>query len=168
MKTLDEIIVLLQNRQFLKVRSVCVEILHKDRLNARIWSFLGQAMVGLGNGNMARLCFKRAWLLDPFATWIERALADVDKVGPGQGDKQVLKLIQVPKVKVTATILTKNSERTIVSCIEALRDTVDEIIVVDTGSSDSALDLVKDLNVRVNTSHGYRIFRSSKLCHLAR
>ncbi|GEO26216.1 hypothetical protein AAC03nite_20010 [Alicyclobacillus acidoterrestris] len=149
MKTIDEIVHLVQNRQFSKVRSACVEMLHKDRLNAQAWSFLGQAMVGLGNGKMAKLCFDRAWLFDPFATWVERAISDANSAGVGLGDKQVLKLLQVPKVKVAATVLTKNNERTIPACIEALQSSVDEIVVVDTGSTDSTVDLVKAYDVRL-------------------
>lgn len=40
---------------------------------------------------------------------------------------------------VAANIITKDEERNIVRCIESVRDVVDEIIVVDTGSGDNTL-----------------------------
>ncbi|MDB3892700.1 glycosyltransferase family 2 protein [Candidatus Thioglobus sp.] len=51
--------------------------------------------------------------------------------------------------KISVTILTKNSERYIEECLDALRE-FDEIVVLDNGSTDSTMDLAKNYpNVRI-------------------
>jgi len=45
---------------------------------------------------------------------------------------------------VSANIITKNEEKTIVRCIRSVQDVVDEIIVVDTGSTDDTM--IKAIN----------------------
>jgi len=51
--------------------------------------------------------------------------------------------------KISVTILTKNSERYIEECLNALRE-FDEIVVLDNGSTDDTMDLAKTYsNVRI-------------------
>jgi glycosyltransferase involved in cell wall biosynthesis len=60
-------------------------------------------------------------------------------------------------MKITATIIACNEERNIVRAIESLR-CVDEILVVDSGSTDRTVELATNLGVRVIESHwpGYK------------
>lgn len=53
--------------------------------------------------------------------------------------------------KISAIILTKNSENLIADCIESIRGLVDEIIVIDDSSTDRTADLAKRLGARVET-----------------
>lgn len=46
-------------------------------------------------------------------------------------------------MKVSAVILTKNSENTIIKCLDSIDEIVDEIIIVDDFSEDKTLSLVK-------------------------
>lgn len=46
------------------------------------------------------------------------------------------------KPKITANIICKDSIKTIAACLESLHDIVDEIVVIDTGSSDGTLDIL--------------------------
>lgn len=46
-------------------------------------------------------------------------------------------------------IIVKNEERFLVDCLENVKDIVDEIIVVDTGSSDRTKELAKSTNAKV-------------------
>jgi glycosyltransferase involved in cell wall biosynthesis len=59
-------------------------------------------------------------------------------------------------MKITATIITFNEERNIARAIESLR-CCDEILMLDSGSSDHTLDVAKNLGARVieETWHGY-------------
>lgn len=150
MKSNEQITSLLQQRKFDGVRYACIDRLALNKIDAQAWLFLGQAMVGLKRGNMAKLCFERSVLLDPFATWIQQAWSDAESVGTGREDKQVLKLLETPNVTVSACILTRDSSRTIRQCIQALQDAVDEIIIVDTGSKDDTVDIVESLGVTVH------------------
>ena len=53
-------------------------------------------------------------------------------------------------VRVTLTSIVKNEAPTLSSCLASVRDLVDEIVVVDTGSIDHS----KDIALR----HGARVF----------
>ena len=51
--------------------------------------------------------------------------------------------------KISATIITFNEEAGIAACIESLRDIVDEIIIVDSFSTDSTVEICKALGHHV-------------------
>lgn len=150
MKSNEQIIDLIKKRKYDSVRYASIDRLTINRIDAQAWTFLGQAMIGLKRGNMAKLCIERAALLDPSATWVNQALNDAISVGDGRDDNQVLKLIEFKPTTVSACILTRNSSRTIQQCIEALQNAVDEIIVVDTGSTDNTIQIVESLGVHVH------------------
>src|SRR3984957_6496973 len=59
-------------------------------------------------------------------------------------------------MKITATIITLNEERNVARAIESLR-CCDEILVVDSGSTDRTLELAARLGARVVETpwHGY-------------
>ncbi len=50
---------------------------------------------------------------------------------------------------ISAVIITKNEEIHIANCINSLKDFVDEIIVVDSGSDDNTVSIAENLGVRV-------------------
>ena len=150
MKTNEQIADLIRQRKFDGVRYAAIDRLTLNKLDAQAWLYLGQAMVGLKRGTMAKLCFERSVLLDPFATWIQQAWNDATAVGEGREDKQVLKLLEVSQISVSTCILTRNNSATIRQCIESLRGAVDEIIVVDTGSTDDTVQIVESLGIEVH------------------
>jgi glycosyltransferase involved in cell wall biosynthesis len=52
-------------------------------------------------------------------------------------------------MKISACMIAKNEEKVIARCIESYRDAVDEIIVVDTGSTDQTVAIAKDMGAKV-------------------
>lgn len=54
-------------------------------------------------------------------------------------------------IKISATILTLNEERRIATCLDSLRDIADEIIVVDSGSTDRTVEIARGKGCRVTT-----------------
>ena len=54
-------------------------------------------------------------------------------------------------VKLSATVITRNNERTIARCIESLAF-ADEVIVLDSGSTDGTLDICRALGAKVDTT----------------
>lgn len=50
---------------------------------------------------------------------------------------------------ISATIITLNEERSIVRAIKSLKDLADEIIVIDSGSSDKTVAVAKNLSAKV-------------------
>ena len=52
-------------------------------------------------------------------------------------------------VKISAVIITFNEERNIVRCLQSLEGIADEIVVVDSLSTDATVDLCKPFNARI-------------------
>lgn len=52
-------------------------------------------------------------------------------------------------MKISACMIAKNEEKVIARCIESYREAVDEIIVVDTGSTDQTVAIAKDMGAKV-------------------
>ncbi|AYD45678.1 glycosyltransferase family 2 protein [Yersinia rochesterensis] len=52
---------------------------------------------------------------------------------------------QTPNPTLSAIIIVKDEERCIKRCIDSIINSVDEIIIVDTGSTDSTLDIIKGI-----------------------
>src|SRR3954469_2483712 len=63
-------------------------------------------------------------------------------------------------MKITATIITRDEERNIARAIESLR-CCDEILIVDSGSTDRTVELAKNLGVRVIEA-GWRGYAGQK------
>lgn len=72
--------------------------------------------------------------------------------------------------KISATVITFNEEKHIARCIESLRDIADEIIVVDSFSTDSTTDICEAMGCTVTRRKmkGYgaqRQYATSLTCH---
>ena len=52
---------------------------------------------------------------------------------------------KIEKVTVTCIVLTYNEERCIKRCLDHVIETFDEIIIVDTGSTDNTLSIVSSM-----------------------
>jgi len=60
-------------------------------------------------------------------------------------NEAIARLLQVKKVTVTAAVLVKNEERLIRKCLEHLAPAVDEILVIDTGSTDRTIEIARGM-----------------------
>jgi GT2 family glycosyltransferase/Tfp pilus assembly protein PilF len=65
------------------------------------------------------------------------ALAVREKIGPLQIEKSS------KKGTLSLCMIVKNEEKYLVQCLKSIRDIVDEIIMVDTGSTDKTMDIAK-------------------------
>ncbi len=50
--------------------------------------------------------------------------------------------------RISAALITRNEERYIKACLQSIRDIVDEIVVVDTGSTDKTVSIAGEFNAR--------------------
>lgn len=51
--------------------------------------------------------------------------------------------------KLTLSMIVKNEEKYLRECLESVKDTVDEIVIVDTGSDDKTVEIAKSYNARI-------------------
>jgi len=65
-------------------------------------------------------------------------------------------------MKIAGCVITKNEEENIKRCIESYKDIVDEIIVVDTGSSDNTVEIAKQLGAKVYHYEWHNDFAAAK------
>lgn len=138
----------LQSGQFTLVEQECMELLKRNQTESQLWVFLGEALFHQGYILCAERVFQRALLLDPQATWEKAVFAELRKHDREVRKAELLRediarLLQVQPVTVTAALIVKNEERCIVRCIESIRSAVDEIIVLDTGSTDRTIELLQ-------------------------
>src|SRR3989304_7398638 len=63
--------------------------------------------------------------------------------------ERVKKRLTRPITRLSLCMIVKNEEKNIVPCIEGIRDIVDEIIIVDTGSNDATLELAVKIGAKV-------------------
>lgn len=150
MKTNEQIAEMIRLRQYDGARYACIARITENRLDGQAWSFLGTASLGMQRARTAQLCFERAALLDPYSTSVDNAAKDAANRPPGRIDGRIGKLLATQTTTVSANILTRDNESTIRDCIVAIRDAVDEVVVVDTGSSDRTVEIVESLGVKVH------------------
>ncbi|GMA57580.1 hypothetical protein GCM10025858_20830 [Alicyclobacillus sacchari] len=115
----------------------------KGKLNAQLWEFLGESLEHLGEYDAAWAAYNRAWLLDPQAEWAEPARMRLRERLTGKTPVWIQELLAVPHVTISAAMIAKNEARTIGKAVAALSPAVDEIIVVDTGSTDDTVAIAE-------------------------
>jgi len=134
---------LLQQRHYRQAEHAAMERLREDSLNGQAWVYLGEALLQQGCGTAARRVFERAWLLDPQAAWVPAVQQALAGTPPGSVPSAIDHLLAVPRVTVAAAVMTANDVGTIERCLNSLLNAVDEIVVIDSSSTDGTLELAE-------------------------
>ncbi|SDC50621.1 Glycosyltransferase involved in cell wall bisynthesis [Paenibacillus sp. UNCCL117] len=134
----------LQHRRYAEAEREAIRKIRQTALHPQGWTLLGEALLHQGFGSAARLAFDRAWLLDPQADWVGRVRRHLGEVpgGPERGD--IRQLLQTARPTVAIGIIAKDEERTIARCLSSLRGAADEIVLVDSGSTDRTLAIAAE------------------------
>jgi glycosyltransferase involved in cell wall biosynthesis len=140
---LEPIIEALKTQRYKEAEQLSVEVLQHNRLFAQAWVYLGEALMHQGFGKAARMVFDRAWLLDPQSGWVHAVYQAVRNVPDGPERASIHELLAVEKVTVAAAILAYNNERSLERCLAALIDAVDEIMVIDSYSTDRTVEITR-------------------------
>lgn len=134
---------------FREAQSLCIEAIRTQPTNAQLWVFLGESLECLDRADVAWSAYERAWLLDPQAGWVSHVKSRLQPLDRPTVPNWLRELLEVPKVSVSAAIIAKDEERTIGAAVSALVPAVDEIIVVDTGSTDNTANIARASGARV-------------------
>ena len=137
----------LKTGNWTSAKSNCIQALSRYPVSAQLWVFLAESLEQLNEPSSAWKAYDRAWLLDPQASWIDTVRARLLRYRVGEIKPWLKKLLSVPSVTVSAALIVKNEERIIGQCIERLRPAVDEIVVVDTGSTDNTMNILRDSGI---------------------
>lgn len=141
-KALKTIADTLQKQEYFLAEQRSKEHIRNHPLEAQGWAYLGEALLSRGFGAAARAVFERARLLDPEATWMLSISKELDKREEGPERYDVELLLKTDKVKVSGAVLVRNGEAAIERCIRSLQGAVDEIVVLDYGSTDRTIPIV--------------------------
>jgi tetratricopeptide (TPR) repeat protein len=75
------------------------------------------------------------------------------RLGVGESDSVASEMPSAPakndKPKLSLCMIVKNEERFLRGCLESVKGIVDEIVIVDTGSTDSTLDIAREYGAKI-------------------
>lgn len=133
---------------------------------AHLFNYLGLCHQELGENGKAEISFRKAIDLDPighhqylnlanfYLRLGERTRAsEIIQAGiqrcPQVHELRMLAAGLDHKASVSACLIVKNEEELLPACLESIRNWVDEIIVVDTGSTDRTMEIARSFGAKV-------------------
>ncbi|MCX6835197.1 MAG: tetratricopeptide repeat protein [candidate division Zixibacteria bacterium] len=137
-----------------------------DRHHARVLFWLGEACSETGDTEQAITAFQRSIAIDEASSCaylgLVRLCMHLDRrdeaiktlqIGLTRcSDKQELLMFRDymrERPSISACLIVRNEERLLPECLESIRDWVDEIIIVDTGSTDTTMDIARQYGARI-------------------
>ncbi|MBU6428281.1 MAG: tetratricopeptide repeat protein [Cyanobacteria bacterium REEB65] len=153
---------------FLQVGSVLVEMEAWDKaliaaktavqlmpFDANGYNLLGFILFKLRLFDLAEKCFRKTLEFDPnhktartnLVESIRLAKVERHKV-PSEFD-EIKKLLEVRKPTVALCMIVKNEEKFLADCLESVQGAVDEICIVDTGSTDKTVEIAKRYGAKI-------------------
>ncbi|QQE77140.1 glycosyltransferase family 2 protein [Alicyclobacillus sp. SO9] len=140
---------LIYEKDFQGARDGALSHLQRSKVDGQAWILLGQALRGMYRGDTAIRCFHRAAILNP-AAQLDEEIQKCQHIANGNVDSEVERFLQVPQKRVSAILIVRNEIRTMRKCLAALTGAVDEMIVVDTGSTDGTDTVADEMGARLH------------------
>jgi glycosyltransferase involved in cell wall biosynthesis len=153
---------------FLTVAEQGVEVLEEEPREPVLLNYAGVALYELGALSGARALFEAALRLDPDHPHVHRNLAETTRRARRRKRTPLPKRVAValpglerraeqvadrarPAEGLTLSLcmIVKDEEEMLPRCLAAVRDVVDELIVVDTGSRDRTVEIARDFGAHV-------------------
>ena len=108
------------------------------------WVFLSEVAASTGHRTLARQCAQKATTLAPNWKPARKRLSSI----PGGPDKPTIELSDPPlreglPPRLSVCLIAKNEERFLNGCLESIRGLADQIILVDTGSTDRTVEIAR-------------------------
>jgi len=115
------------------------------------WIFLSEVAASVGHRSMARRCAQKAVALTPNWKPAKRALSSIGD----RPDKPTVDLAEPPfrdgePPRLTVCLIAKNEERFLDGCLKSVRGLADQIVLVDTGSTDRTIEIARSHGAEVH------------------
>jgi tetratricopeptide (TPR) repeat protein len=147
---LNEARELLKQKNFEKAWEATLAAISKRPFHPEAYLLLAEISLAAGDAQNAKLCARRAHDLAPGLSSAKRFLNQTFK---GNSKPQWLKLppaVQDPqKPRLSVCLIVKNEERFLAQCLKSIRDVAQQIIVVDTGSTDGTAGIAKKFGAEI-------------------
>ncbi|WNR43155.1 glycosyltransferase [Paenibacillus roseipurpureus] len=169
MKPINHFTTLIQSHKLQEAEAALFQAIRQTPLDAQLWVMLGETLLLQQQAGAAKRVFDRAWLLDPQAKWVNPIFKRIQQMPPGDPRADIEDLLYVPKVTVTAAILSHNEAANIAKCIHALQGAVDEILLVDSSTDETrriALQFPKVKVIPIVWSDNFGAARNQGLQHV--
>lgn len=120
------------------------------------YNFMGVLLFEMKSYGAAEQFFRRVLELDPDHAGAKESLLDAIRMHQEHGDDEpsesldaVLKLLELKGPTLSLCMIVKNEEPFLDDCLNSVRGVVDEIVVVDTGSTDNTIQIARAHGARV-------------------
>jgi glycosyltransferase involved in cell wall biosynthesis/Tfp pilus assembly protein PilF len=140
---------LLRKKDFRAAWNHCLSALMLRPFHCEAYLLLAEIAQAAGDLTQARNCAERARRLVPDWKPARKFLKSI----PAHGGKSVAwpSLPEIPKTpRLTVCLITKNEEKFLAQCLRSVTDVAQQIVVVDTGSTDRTVEIAKEFNAQVH------------------
>jgi FkbM family methyltransferase len=115
------------------------------------WVFLSEVAVSAGHRTLARRCAQKAVALAPNWKPAKRQLSGI----AGGAEKPTAELSEPPlreglPPRLSVCLIAKNEERFLNGCLQSIRGLADQLILVDTGSTDRTVEIARNHGAEVH------------------
>jgi glycosyltransferase involved in cell wall biosynthesis len=140
-----------EQHQFQLAVDLLRPIIDSDGQFQEMWLLLSACYEGLGKNRHARWCALQEGLNYPQSGKAQRMLAGLSVKVNGKFLNLEFQQTSHPAEhpSISLAMIVKNEEQNLAACLESYRDIVDEMIVVDTGSTDRTVEIAKSFGARV-------------------
>lgn len=147
---LDDAVSVLNSGDFARAWSMGIEALNIRPFHPEAWVFLAETAVKAGNYSLARRCARKAAAMVPKWKPAKKLTSGI----PDRADAPLVTLDEPPfregqPPRLTVCMIAKNEEKFLGRCLESIRGLADQIVLVDTGSTDRTVEIAKQHGAEV-------------------
>jgi len=111
---------------------------------------LANCTIRKGEFSDAYALLKKAKSLDPNNSEIIKILEQVERnLTLNNSDTNTVRVSEKYKPLISLSMIVKNEEKRLAECLESVREIVDEIIIVDTGSTDGTMAIAEQYGAKI-------------------
>lgn len=140
---------LFRQKQFQSAWAATITAIEKRPFHSEAFLLLAEIALAVGDGHSAKLCAQCAHDLAPGWNAPKQFLK---KSFQGNAKLEWLKLPDRIGSRLSVCLIVKNEEAFLAQCLKSVRNVAQQIIVVDTGSTDRTVEIAKEFGAEIYSS----------------